>query len=102
MEKALKYMVLGLVFSWILFIPQGLGINVSSSECYNNETVMKTISRQICDDDGCEIISITEYENCENGCYEGTCIPDDTSQIFIIIGAVIFVGIGIYLFTRGS
>jgi len=40
-------------------------------ECLDNTTMQTTIRREVCDEDGCYNMTITESTNCEYGCIEG-------------------------------
>ena len=70
--------------------------------CADSDTLKKTIVRQLCDDDGCETITLVEFTECSNGCYEGQCKPEDTNQLFLLLLFVIVIGVAIYLFMRDS
>lgn len=75
-----------------------LGSNITYQECYDENTLKTVIARELCDDSGCEIISLAEFTHCEHGCVENQCRQSPIIQIIFVILAICVIGIVIWWF----
>lgn len=61
--------------------------------CENDYTLKITTARELCDNDGCEMLTVSEYMHCEHGCAESQCRQSPIGQLVIVILFIVVIGI---------